>query len=134
MVQAAGTTKWSNLIRNMGGLSLSMEGSEVWKDSLQKKFDHLGLGGLRAAGKIIINSTENKLGTRYKMHKTPHEANVTPTVGPRLTSVSSNHTTHSIKQRYYTYGTSTTHSQTTFSLGLYIYSHISHSSQSYGQQ
>ena len=48
-MQAAGTTKWSNLIRNMGGLSLSMEGSEVWKDSLQKKFDHL-----RVAGKIIM--------------------------------------------------------------------------------
>ena len=30
--------------------------------------------------------------------------------------------------------TSTTHNQTTFSLSLYIYSHISHSSQSYGQQ
>ena len=30
--------------------------------------------------------------------------------------------------------TSTTHNQTTFSLSLCIYSHISHSSQSYGQQ
>ena len=40
---------------------------------------------------------------------------------------------HSVKQ-YYTYGTSTAHDQTTFSLSLYIYSHISHSSQSYGQQ
>ena len=30
--------------------------------------------------------------------------------------------------------TSTTHNQTTFSLSLYIYRHISHSSQSYGQQ
>ena len=26
----------------------------VWKDGLQKKFDHLGLGGLRVAGKIVI--------------------------------------------------------------------------------
>ena len=28
-------------------------------------FDHLGLGGLRVAGKIMINSNENMLGTYY---------------------------------------------------------------------
>ena len=53
---------------SLGGVSLSVEGSKevgVRKDSLQKKFDHLGLGGLRAAGKIIINSTENMLGIYY---------------------------------------------------------------------
>ena len=52
----------------LGGVSLSVEGSKVvgvWKDSLQKKFDHLGLGGLRVAGKIIINSTEIMLGKYY---------------------------------------------------------------------
>ena len=35
----------------------------VRKDSLHTKFDHLVLGGLRVAGKIIINSNENMLGT-----------------------------------------------------------------------
>ena len=43
-----------------------MEGSKevgVRKDRLQKKFDNLGLGCLRVAGKIIINSNENMLGT-----------------------------------------------------------------------
>ena len=52
----------------LGGVSLSVEGSKVVgvrQDSLQKKFDHLGLGGLRVAGKIIINSTEIMLGTYY---------------------------------------------------------------------
>ena len=49
-----------------GGVSLSVEGSKVVrKDSLQKKFDHLGLGSLRVTGKIIINSNENMLGTCY---------------------------------------------------------------------
>ena len=37
----------------------------VRKDGLQKKCDHLGLGGLRVAGKIIINSNENMLSTYY---------------------------------------------------------------------
>ena len=37
----------------------------VRKDSLQKKFDHPGLGGLGVAGKIIINSNENMLSTYY---------------------------------------------------------------------
>ena len=48
--------------------SLSLLAGEVvgvQKDSLQKTFDHLGLGGLRVAGKIIINSNENMLGTYY---------------------------------------------------------------------
>ena len=53
---------------SLGGVSLSVEGSKVVgvrKDSLQKKFDHLSLGSLRVAGKIIINSNENMLGTYY---------------------------------------------------------------------
>ena len=53
---------------SLGGVSLSVEGSKevgVRKDSLQKKFDHLGLGSLRVTGKIIINSNENMLGTCY---------------------------------------------------------------------
>ena len=45
---------------------MSVEGSKVVgvrKDSLQKKLDYLGLGGLRVAGKIVINSNENMFGT-----------------------------------------------------------------------
>ena len=51
---------------SLGRVSVSVKGSKmvwVWIHSLQKKFDHLGLGGLRVAGKIIINSNENMLGT-----------------------------------------------------------------------
>ena len=48
------------------GVSLSVEGSKVVrKENLQKKFDHLGLGSLRVAGKIIINSNENMSGIYY---------------------------------------------------------------------
>ena len=53
---------------SLGGVSLSVEGSKVVgvrKDSLLKTFDHLGLGGLRVAGKIIVNCNENMLGTYY---------------------------------------------------------------------
>ena len=53
---------------SLGGVSLSVEGSKVVgvrKDSLHKTFDHLALGGLRVAGKIIFNSNENMLGTYY---------------------------------------------------------------------
>ena len=53
---------------SLGRVSLSVKGSKmvwVWIHSWQKKFDHLGLGGLRVAGKIIINSNENMLGTYY---------------------------------------------------------------------
>ena len=47
-------------------VSLSVEGSKVVrKENLQKKFDHLGLGSLRVAGKIIINSNENMSGIYY---------------------------------------------------------------------
>ena len=98
-----------------------------WKDqrwlgseSLQKKFDHLDLGGLRAAGKIIINSNDY---AHIMLQK----------YSPRLPSVSSYHTSHSVKQ-YYIFGRSTTHNRTTFSLSLYVYSHISYSWQSYGRQ
>ena len=56
--------------------SLSLLAGEVvgvQKDSLQKTFDHLGLGGLRVAGKIIINSNENMLGTYYvRLHGMKH--------------------------------------------------------------
>ena len=53
---------------SIGGVSFSVEEPMVVgvrKDSLQKYFDHLGLGGLRVAGKIINNNIENTLGTCY---------------------------------------------------------------------
>ena len=113
---------------SLGGISLLVKGlmvAEVRKDSLQKKIVHLGLGSLRVAGKIIVNSNENMLGTHYatKCTRRCMEWNITPKVCERLPSVSSNHTSHSIKRWHYTYGTSTTHNQTTFSLSLH--SHIS---------
>ena len=61
---------------SLGGVSLSVERPKVAgvrTDSLQKKFDHLGLGGLRVAGKILINSNENMLGTYFvRLHGTKH--------------------------------------------------------------
>ena len=89
---------------SLGGVSLSVGGSKevgVRKDRLPKKcFDHLGLGGLRVAGKIIINSTENMLGIYYATKCTSRclEWNITPKVSTRLPSVSSNYTSHSTKQ------------------------------------
>ena len=65
----------------------------------------------------------------YKMYKTLHGMK-------HHTQSQSTFTFYLIKpyQPFNQTRTSTTHNQTTFSLSLYIYSHISHSSQSYGQQ
>ena len=65
----------------------------------------------------------------YKMYKTLHGMK-------HHTQSQSTFTFYLIKpyQPFNQTRTSKTHNQTTFSLSLYIYSHISHSSQSYGQQ
>ena len=100
------------------GVSLSMEEPTmvgVRKDSLQKYFDHLGLGGLKVAGKIIITSNEHILGTCYATKCTRRciEWNITPKVSPRLShqiipSIQSNngiiptgHPQHTIKPHFH---------------------------------
>ena len=74
---------------------------------------------------------KNMLGTHYatKCTRRCMEWNITP-------KNQSTFTFYLIKpyQPFNQTRTSTTHNRTTFLLSLYIYSHISHSSQSYGQQ
>ena len=65
----------------------------------------------------------------YKIYKTVH--------GMKHHAQSQSKFTFNLIKPYQPFNqtrTSTAHNQTTFSLSLYIYSHISHSSQSYGQQ